>query len=118
MSLNVLGPVLKAAELATSLYTIFATRLRHCGSNSDVEPKRVQTWLGHHSIQVTFDTYGICSKSRGRRAVMDAVQKEVLDEDRPEALALEYSTALGASICILTGFMQRLTQQERGDCCV
>lgn len=23
-----------------------------------VPPKRVQTWMGHHSIQVTFDTYG------------------------------------------------------------
>lgn len=23
-----------------------------------VQPKRVQTWMGHHSIQVTFDTYG------------------------------------------------------------
>jgi integrase len=36
--------------------------LRHaCASlwiEQRVQPKRVQTWMGHHSIQVTYDTYG------------------------------------------------------------
>ena len=36
--------------------------LRHAAASlwieQRVEPKRIQTWMGHHSIQVTFDTYG------------------------------------------------------------
>jgi integrase len=36
--------------------------LRHAAASLWIDqrmpPKRVQTWMGHHSIQVTFDTYG------------------------------------------------------------
>lgn len=41
-------------------YTLHS--LRHAAASiwieQRVQPKKVQTWMGHHSIQVTFDTYG------------------------------------------------------------
>lgn len=79
MSLNVLGPVLKAAK--TPGVTLHD--MRHSAASlwieQRVEPKRVQAWLGHHSIQVTFDTYGhLFDQAAADSAVMDAVQQEVL----------------------------------------
>lgn len=44
-----------------------------------VAPKRVQTWMGHHSIQVTFDTYGhLFSALEDDTAVMAALEAGVL----------------------------------------
>lgn len=56
---------------------------RHCAASLWIEqrvsPKRVQTWMGHSSIQVTFDTYGhLFEQAEADTAVMEAVQKEVL----------------------------------------
>jgi integrase len=51
-----------------------------------VAPKRVQTWMGHHSIQVTFDTYGhLFAALEDDAAVMGALEASVLGES--EAVA-------------------------------
>lgn len=78
MSLNVLGPILKGAK-ATGL-TLHD--LRHAAASlwieQRVEPKRVQTWLGHHSILVTFDTYGHLFEAIEREnSVAAAIEKEL-----------------------------------------
>lgn len=40
-----------------------------------VDPKRVQTWAGHHSIQVTYDIYGhLFAETEGDAAVANAVE--------------------------------------------
>ncbi|HEX7693011.1 MAG TPA: site-specific integrase [Sphingomonas sp.] len=45
-----------------------------------VDPKRVQTWMGHHSIQVTFDTYGHLFAALDNDAgVMAALEAGVLN---------------------------------------
>lgn len=56
---------------------------RHCAASLWIEqrvsPKRVQTWMGHSSIQVTFDTYGhLFEQADADSAVMQAVEREVL----------------------------------------
>jgi integrase len=56
---------------------------RHCAASLWIEqrvsPKRVQTWLGHSSIQMTFDTYGhLFEQADADSAVMQAVEREVL----------------------------------------
>lgn len=60
MTLNILAPVLKAAGLETKAFGLHD--LRHAAASLWIEqrvpPKRVQGWMGHSSIQVTFDTYG------------------------------------------------------------
>jgi len=44
-----------------------------------VAPKRVQTWMGHHSIQVTFDTYGhLFEALEDDTATMAAMEASVL----------------------------------------
>jgi len=58
---------------------------RHCAASlwieQQVSPKRVQTWMGHSSIQVTFDTYGhLFEQADADSAVMQAVEREVLGE--------------------------------------
>jgi integrase len=57
ISLNVLGPVLKKAKVAG----VTLHDLRHSAASlwieQRIEPERVQTWLGHHSVQMRFDTY-------------------------------------------------------------
>jgi integrase len=58
---------------------------RHCAASLWIEqrvsPKRVQTWMGHSSIQVTFDTYGhLFEQADADSAVMQAVEREVLGE--------------------------------------
>lgn len=79
MSLNVLGPVLAAAKIdGVTLHD-----LRHAAASlwieKRVEPKRVQTWLGHHSIQVTFDTYGHLFEAVEReQSVAAAIEKELI----------------------------------------
>lgn len=57
--------------------------LRHCAASLWIEqrvsPKRVQTWIGHHSIQVTFDTYGhLFEQVDADAAVMQAVELGVM----------------------------------------
>ncbi len=60
MTLNILAPLLKAAGLEAKGYGLHD--LRHAAASLWIEqrvpPKRVQAWMGHSSIQVTFDTYG------------------------------------------------------------
>jgi integrase len=79
MSLNVLGPVLKEAEVgALTLHD-----LRHATASlwieQRLEPKRVQTWLGHHSIQMTFDVYGHLFEAIEREtSVAAAIEKELI----------------------------------------
>jgi integrase len=56
---------------------------RHCAASLWIEqrvsPKRIQTWMGHSSIQVTFDTYGhLFEQAEADSSVMDAVQRELL----------------------------------------
>jgi integrase len=79
MSRNVLGPLLQAAEAPT----LTLHDLRHAAASlwieQRVEPKRVQTWLGHHSIQVTFDTYGHLFEAIEREtSVAAAIEKELM----------------------------------------
>lgn len=54
-----LQPVQEAAEIEAP-YSSHA--FRHCAASLWIEqrvsPKRIQAWMGHSSIQVTFDTYG------------------------------------------------------------
>lgn len=46
-----------------------------------VAPKRVQTWMGHHSIQVTFDTYGhLFAALEEDTAIMAALEEGIMGE--------------------------------------
>jgi integrase len=79
MSVNVLGPILKKA--GAKGFTLHD--LRHAAASlwieQRVEPKRVQTWLGHHSIQVTFDTYGHLFDAVERdSSVAAAIERELI----------------------------------------
>lgn len=79
MSLNVLGPLLKEAKVTG----LTLHDLRHAAASlwieQRVDAKRVQTWLGHHSIQVTFDTYGHLYEAVEREnSVASAIEKELL----------------------------------------
>lgn len=48
-----------------------------------VDPKRVQTWMGHHSIQVTFDTYGhLFAALDDDAAVMSALEAEIMSPSK------------------------------------
>ena len=79
MTLNILGPVIRMAKVkAIGLHD-----LRHAAASlwieQRVDAKRVQTWLGHHSIQVTFDTYGHLFEAVDREtSVVTAIEKELL----------------------------------------
>jgi integrase len=79
MSLNVLSPLLK--RIGAEDLTLHD--LRHAAASlwieQRVEPKRVQTWLGHHSIQVTFDTYGHLFEAVERdSSVAAAIERELV----------------------------------------
>lgn len=53
-----------------------------------VDPKRVQTWMGHHSIQVTFDTYGhLFAALENDNAVMAALEAGVMTDPNMAAPA-------------------------------
>lgn len=44
-----------------------------------VDPKRIQRWMGHSSIQVTFDTYGhLFERAEAEAAIMRAMEVELL----------------------------------------
>ncbi len=79
MSRNILAPILTAAKVqGVTLHD-----LRHSAASlwieQQVEPKRVQTWLGHSSIQVTFDTYGHLFEAVTREnSVAAAIEKELM----------------------------------------
>ncbi len=79
MSRNVLASVMAKAKVAD----ITLHDLRHAAASlwieQRVEPKRVQTWLGHHSIQVTFDTYGHLFEATERESsVAAAIEKALI----------------------------------------
>lgn len=86
---NVVGPIQIAAKVSTGgddpapRYGMHA--FRHAAASLWIEqglnPKRIQTLMGHSSIQVTFDTYGHLFDSS--------------DQDAREAAAIE--TALFAN---------------------
>jgi integrase len=78
MSLNMLQPLVEAAEVAA----LGLHDLRHAAASlwieQRVDAKRVQSWLGHHSIQVTFDTYGHLFEAVERESsVAAAIEKEL-----------------------------------------
>lgn len=79
MSLNVLKPLVTAAEIGS----LGLHDLRHAAASlwieQRVDAKRVQTWLGHHSIQVTFDTYGHLFEAVERdSSVAAAIEKALI----------------------------------------
>ncbi len=44
-----------------------------------ISPKRIQRWMGHSSIQVTFDTYGhLFAQADGDATVVETIQEDVL----------------------------------------
>jgi integrase len=79
MSQNVFGPIVSDAGLkALGLHD-----LRHAAASLWIEQrvnaKRVQSWLGHHSIQVTFDTYGHLFEAAERESsVAAAIEQELM----------------------------------------
>ena len=80
MTHNVLRPVLKAAKLEGNGYGLHD--LRHAAASLWIEqrvpPKRVQGWMGHSSIQVTFDTYGhLFEQVDQDAAVASAIEAEL-----------------------------------------
>jgi len=101
MSMNILAPVQIAAgafdpvldakgkaaldakgkPLLQPRYTLHA--FRHAAASLWIEqrvnPKRVQRWMGHSSIQVTFDTYGhLFDQADQDGAVAAAIEREVI----------------------------------------
>lgn len=75
--------LLPVQETAETKRTYSSHAFRHCAASLWIEqrvsPKRIQTWMGHSSIQVTFDTYGhLFEQAEADSSVMEAVQREVL----------------------------------------
>jgi integrase len=59
---------------------------RHAAASMWIEqhtaPKRVQTWMGHHSIQVTFDTYGhLFDALKDDAAIMASLEAGLMQSD-------------------------------------
>lgn len=79
MSVNLLQPLIEKAEVqALGLHD-----LRHAAASlwidQRVDAKRVQSWLGHHSIQVAFDTYGNLFEAVERESsVASAIERELM----------------------------------------
>ncbi|MGE3745636.1 MAG: tyrosine-type recombinase/integrase [Sphingomonadaceae bacterium] len=93
MTLNIFAPVQIASkvfdtvkiddesEIQRPRYTLH--ELRHAAASLWIEqrvnPKRVQRWMGHSSIQVTFDTYGhLFDQADQDATVAAAIEREVL----------------------------------------
>jgi integrase len=77
-----LWPLQEAAKLK---HRYSSHAFRHCAASLWIEqrvsPKRVQAWMGHSSIQVTFDTYGhLFDQADADSAVMDAVQNDLIGD--------------------------------------
>lgn len=75
-----LWPLQEAAAIGAR-YSSHA--FRHCAASLWIEqrlsPKRIQQWMGHHSIQLTFDTYGhLFEQADADSSAMDAVEREVI----------------------------------------
>ncbi|WP_445191221.1 tyrosine-type recombinase/integrase [Sphingomonas sp. Tas61C01] len=91
MTMNVLGPVQAEAglmdvvgkgEAATSRTRFTLHDLRHAAASLWIEQrvsaKRIQGWMGHSSIQVTFDTYGhLFEQADQDAAVASAIEREL-----------------------------------------
>lgn len=92
MALNIMGAVQIAGgvcstvpgkddkPITTALYTLHD--FRHAAASLWIEqrvnPKRVQRWMGHSSIQVTFDTYGhLFDQADQDGAVAIAIEQEI-----------------------------------------
>lgn len=82
------GPVQIACGLKTPdgekpLYGLHAFR-HACASlwiEQNVSPKRIQTWMGHSSIQVTFDTYGhLFNQAEKDAGIADAVETAIFED--------------------------------------
>jgi len=85
MSLNLAAPVLVAAGVVAApdapRYTLHD--FRHAAASLWIEqrvsPKRVQGWMGHSSIQVTFDIYGHLFEQADQDAsVAVAIERELI----------------------------------------
>jgi integrase len=93
MSMNIMGAVQIAAGAAIEriddegetvkepLYTLH--EFRHAAASLWIEqrvnPKRVQKWMGHSSIQTTFDTYGhLFDQADQDSAVAAAVERDLI----------------------------------------
>ncbi len=78
----------KGEPMMRGLFTLHDFR-HACASlwiEQHVVPKRVQTWMGHHSIQVTFDTYGHLFESLDQDAgVMAAIEADLMGKGAIEA---------------------------------
>lgn len=71
----------KGEEIWTKRYSLHA--LRHAAASlwieKKVSPKTIQTWMGHHSIQVTFDTYGhLFEKAELDGSAAEAIENELM----------------------------------------
>jgi len=71
----------EGAAVMEARYTLHC--FRHAAASLWIErrvaPKRVQTWMGHSSIQVTFDTYGhLFAAMEDDAATMAAVEAELI----------------------------------------
>lgn len=76
-------PVLDAKDQAIMKGIFTLHDFRHASASMWIEqrvvPKRVQTWMGHHSIQVTYDTYGHLFEALEQDAsVMAAIEADIL----------------------------------------
>ena len=62
--------------------------LRHfavsCWIEAGLDPKTVQTFAGHSSLQVTMDRYGHMFKSEDHKRAMDAIAKEMFQVNRDD----------------------------------
>ena len=104
MTSLMLDPIQRAAGLARSYgatgevaskYTLHD--FRHAAASlwidKGVTAKVVQRWMGHSSIQVTFDTYGHLFASPERDAAIAAEKdRELTQDDQDAAWMLEMSS--------------------------
>jgi integrase len=80
------GTSRKTAEGATLLEGKYSMHdFRHAAASlwieQRVDPKRIQRWMGHSSIQVTFDTYGhLFERAEEEAAIMRAMEAELLGQ--------------------------------------
>ena len=77
------SPVLDKNEQPTMAQRYTLHDFRHAAASLWIEqrvnPKRVQTWMGHSSIQVTFDTYGhLFDQADQDAAVAAAIERELV----------------------------------------
>ena len=76
-------PVLDKEQLPMTAQRYTLHDFRHAAASLWIEqrvnPKRVQKWMGHSSIQVTFDTYGhLFDQADQDSAVAAAIERELM----------------------------------------